>query len=130
MVKVKDSESLRALVKMVESHGEECSVTHKTAAAAIVDSLRTGFPDLNNENVAHIALAVSQIMATMARMPPRPLAETIDNMFTGYALAAANLVGIYEIGDDVPRNFPDGKDVVNGDEKPAEGEWDIKRLYL
>ena len=97
----------------------------------IVDSIREGFPDIDDENRAHFALVVAQVMANLAMMPPRPLAETIDNMFTGYSLAAANLAGMYEIGDDVPRNIP-AEEVVNaGDGTPLPGgEWNSDRLYL
>lgn len=68
------------------------------AARAIAEGMHeTMATGTEEEKSARVAMVIGALLAMVSRTPVGEAAETLDNTIAGYSLAAAHILGVYEL---------------------------------
>jgi hypothetical protein len=91
--------SLKPLLERTKDLSEDQMSEDKTHARLVLVSLREALPDHTEQQLAQVSYIIGLVSATMAELPVRELAQTLDNSAVGYAMATASILGLFDISE-------------------------------
>lgn len=97
---------LQPLLEKMAEYPAETVEEDKESARIARKSLAVGFPDFTHEQQAQVGYVLGMFLGTLTSIDIRTLAHTLDNSTVGYALAAASLLGLYDIEEPKPAAKP------------------------
>lgn len=69
------------------------------SAASALAGLRHDFPEVTDETMFLILAELGMMIAMISRLPAGTISDTLDTMFSNVTLAAAHVIGAYDLGD-------------------------------
>jgi hypothetical protein len=110
----------RRLVGMIMKGDEKIKAHCDARLPLLLEAIKSSIPDADDEVLAEFASSIAYIAAYVLRTPMQDASGILKDIYDGYCIMAANLIGVYDPADpEVPGIETDIASMLGLDEETA-----------
>lgn len=89
----------RRLVGMIMKGDEKAKAHYDARLPLLLEAIKSSIPSADDEVLAEFASSIAYIAAYVLRTPMQDASGILKDIYDGYTIMAANLIGVYDPND-------------------------------